>query len=198
MVTRRKGIFCLEGQWEPDLRDRTSVKPALVLLESSNEPPVRYIHRDVGTVEEFEHYLRKWTQKRYSNYPVLYLSFHGLKEGLLVGDHRRERGWVGLDRLGELVQGRCQGRVIHFGSCETLSGRTSRLHSFLETTGAAAICGYRRDVEWMKSTAFEILLLSRMQVCPFTTAGMTALMKHLRKEVPGLVRNLRFKMVVPP
>ena len=50
-----KGIFCLEGDWERDLRSRTSVSPELELLEKSNHPKVPYIRRDVGTVTEFDY-----------------------------------------------------------------------------------------------------------------------------------------------
>lgn len=196
--SKGKGIFCLEGDWARDLRDRTSVKPALVLLESSNEPPVRFIHRDVGTVEEFEHYLRKWTQKAYSNYPILYLSFHGDKGGLLVGERRGGGGRVRLDRIEDLLGGRCKGRVIHFGACETLSVRSTRLESFLRRTRALAVCGYKKDVEWMKSTAFEILLLSEMQHTSFTRPGMRALAAALKREAPGLAKGLRFKLVIHP
>jgi hypothetical protein len=30
---------------------------------------------------------------------------------------------------------------------------------FVDKTGAAAVLGYRRDVEWLESAAFEIILL---------------------------------------
>ena len=38
-----KGVFCLEGNWEKDLKSRTSMGPVLELLEKSGYPSVPYI-----------------------------------------------------------------------------------------------------------------------------------------------------------
>ena len=52
MATRKKGIFCLEGDWR-GVRDKTSVEPMLRLLETMGNYRVPYFHHDVGTQEEF-------------------------------------------------------------------------------------------------------------------------------------------------
>ena len=44
-----KGIFCLEGEWDNDLRKKRSIRPILDLLQHSNSPRVDSIRRDVGT-----------------------------------------------------------------------------------------------------------------------------------------------------
>jgi hypothetical protein len=61
-----KGTFCLEGEWWGDLGDQSSVEPALILL--SKMPPYHtpYIHRDVATRAEFDHYITKWRQVSYA------------------------------------------------------------------------------------------------------------------------------------
>jgi hypothetical protein len=59
-----KGVFCLEGDWEKNLKSRTSIGPVLELLETSGYPSVPYIRRDVGTRTEFDYYLGRWTLKR--------------------------------------------------------------------------------------------------------------------------------------
>ena len=74
----KKGIFCLEGLWDNDLRKNPSVEPVLSLLKQIRGIP--YIHRDCATSEEFEFYISKWIQKKYEGYPILYLACHG-KEG---------------------------------------------------------------------------------------------------------------------
>ena len=56
MATRKKGIFCLEGDWR-GVRDKTSVEPMLRLLETMGNYRVPYFHHDVGTQEEFRFYL---------------------------------------------------------------------------------------------------------------------------------------------
>lgn len=68
------GIFCLEGEWDPDLRRRKSVLPILELLERLDV--ARTIHRDVATRDELAFYLAKWGQKRYRDCEVLHLACH--------------------------------------------------------------------------------------------------------------------------
>ncbi len=197
MATEKaKGVFCLEGDWDSDLRYRASVVPVLELLDRSSSPRVRHIRRDIGTFTEFEYYLRKWTQKRYEAYPILYLGFHGAPGVLHVGDRRR--GPVTLDWLEERLAGKCRNRVIHFGSCGTLATHGNRLRRFLQKTGALAVCGYREDVDWMLSAAFELILLYEFQFNALTRAGMAAVNRRVRREAANLARDLKFRMVIAP
>lgn len=194
--SRTKGIFCLEGDWYPDLRRPTTVGPVLDLLEKSNIPAVPSIRRDIGTVPELEYYLQKWTQQRYSRYPILYLGCHGSPGELHVGPRNSER--VTLGWLEQRLEGKCKGRVIHFGSCGTLAIHGNRLNGFLQRTGALAVCGYQEDVDWMLSSAFEIVLLSGFQQNAFTRPGMAAVERRVRSQASRLVRDLKFRMVVAP
>jgi hypothetical protein len=189
-----KGIFCLEGDWDLDLRSRATVEPVLQLLERSNDPPIPHIRRDVGTTDEFEYYLRIWTQRKYSKYPILYLGFHGKPDLIYVG--RGRASTVSLDWLAQRLSGKCKGRVIHFGTCGTLDTHGQRLNSFLRQTGAIAVCGYREDIDWMHSAAFEIILLGAFQKNAITRAGMRAIQKRVKREASGLARDLAFRMVV--
>ncbi|MGW8267409.1 MAG: DUF6642 family protein [Longimicrobiales bacterium] len=193
---KAKGVFCLEGDWDPDLRHRATVGPVLELLDRSSFPAVPHIRRDVGTVEEFEYYLGKWTQRRYAAYPILYLGFHGGPEVLKVGDQRK--GPVTLDWLEERLKGSCKGRLIHFGSCATLDTHGNRLRRFLQRTGAVAMCGYREDVDWMLSAAFELILLYQFQFNALTRAGMAAVNRRVRRGAANLARDLKFRMVIAP
>ena len=192
--TTTKGIFCLEGDWDTDLRKRPTVGPVLTLLEDSHSPPVRFVRRDIGTRAEFEYYLKKWSQRRYARYPILYLAFHGNPGVLHLGDPGSEP--VDLDWLEERLMGRCKGRVIHFGSCGTMATHGLRLRRFLNRTGALAVCGYKTDVNWMRSTAFELILLSGFQMNAFTRSGMQAVNRRVRREAANLARGLDFRMVV--
>ncbi len=189
-----KGIFCLEGDWDPDLRIRTTVEPMLQLLEHSMTPRVPFIRRDVGTLPEFEHYLCKWTLKKYARFPILYLAFHGDAEVLYVGERNEDP--VDFDWLEARLKGRCRGRVIHMGSCGTMDVHGNRLRGFLDRTGALAICGYTCTVEWMLSAAFEIILLSQLQSNTFTRRGMLAVRRRVLDLAPKLSKKLQFRMQV--
>jgi hypothetical protein len=185
-----KGIFCLEGDWW-GVRDRTTVEPVLRLLETHGDYRVPYIHRDIGTREEFEHYLSKWTLRRLKDYPILYLGFHGDRGLIRVGE-----GEIPLDQLADLLRGKCSGKVIHFGSCSTLDVHGAKLNRFLRTTEALAICGYRSEPDWLQSSALDILLLGAMQSMAMTKAGMNSVRAMVRQQAPGLARKLGLRMVV--
>ena len=83
-----KGVFCLENEWF-GLRSTVSVLPALKLLHDSDYR-VPFIHRDVATRAELEHYVRKWFQGRQDGFEVLWLAMHS-RRGLLKRDARRGR-----------------------------------------------------------------------------------------------------------
>jgi hypothetical protein len=193
---KHKGIFCLEGGWEKDLRGRTTVGPVLELLETSHYPSIRFIHRDVATPGEMEHYLQRWILRKYEDYPILYLGFHG-DPGILYM-RAGQRNPVELDWIGERLEGACKGRVIHFGSCGTLAAHGNKLNHFLHQTEALAVSGYRTDVDWIQSAAFELVLLSAFQFNTFTRQGLKAALRRVMKDAGTLARVLKYRMVFPP
>lgn len=183
-----KGIFCLEASnWE-GVKDRTTVVPLLDLLATQAKYQAPFHRFDVGTPEEFDFYLEKWCGAAFDNYPILYLGFHGSPGALSVGG-----GDLQLEDLAERLDGCCKGRMIHFGSCGTVNVHGRRLRAFLARTSALAVCGYRNDVDWMESAAFDLLLLSGLQYAAFRTDSMRAFDHRLKKTAPGLYRSLGFR-----
>jgi len=182
-----KGVFCLEGLWENDLRRPSSVRPILDLLENCRYIP--NVYRDFATREEFDFYLRKWCQRTYDPYPILYLATHGTESGLCLG-----RDEISLDDVAEIIEGQCANRVVIFGSCSVMNVDKRHLKRFLRQTGALAVCGYRLDVDWLKSTAFELLLLSEMQDNEFSGRGIDAI-ETRAEEIGRMFRELEFRMV---
>ena len=167
-----KGIFCLEGLWDNDLKRKSTVQPILSMLEVNGG--VKYIHQDVATIEELEFYLKRWKQARYRKYPILYLAFHGENEALLIG--RKE---YTLDQLGTILQNSSPDSVIMLASCSTLKTDRRNLKRFLQRTKALAICGYKSRVNWMLAAAFELLLLSAFQEIEFSGRGIGAIERHV-------------------
>jgi hypothetical protein len=163
-----KHIFCLEGNWESDLRDLSSVRPALELLSKRLE--VQYIHRGCGTAHEFKHYLKKWAQKKYAHYPILYLSFHG-EEGRLLFDD----GEFPIEEVADLLEGKCSNRLVIFDSCSTLHIDLRLVKRFLKTTEALAVIGYKTDVDWLSSTALALLVMEAVQDNEFSGKGIGAI-----------------------
>jgi hypothetical protein len=190
-----KGVFCLEGSWFGSA-DRSSVEPVLALLERLDGVHVPYVRRDAITREEFFRYIDIWRQSGLRRYPVLYLGFHGERGQLVVGDGRHRKSKVSLDALEEALEDKAYGRLIHFGSCSTLALHGRRLNRFLARTGALAVMGYRGEIQWVESMAFELLLLGMLQKCSMTRSGMRRLDGLIKKEARQLARRLNFRLQI--
>lgn len=192
----RKNVFCLEGDWSNNSKQPCSSKPVFDLLGQTN-PRFRYVHRVVETPGEFEHLIKKWTQKRYDDYPVLWLAFHGdRREGLSLGDQRRRDRTVSLDHLRQLLTGKCHNRYIHFSSCSVLDVHGHTLNSFLRDTDAIAVSGYEEDVTWMPSAVMEVLLLDEYQRVSRGVRSAHAVKSRMQQVARSLTKNLGFRMVV--
>lgn len=197
-VAQSKGVFCLEtDQWYGQ-KNRASVEPALHLLEKYIDMP--YQHRDVATEAEFKFFLDRYFQRGYKTHPILYLGFHGGRpvdgEDAFVEINDGTR--VSLARLEEWIQGQCRGRLIHFGACGVMDSHGNRLNRFLRSTGAVAVCGYREDVDWLESAAFEALALGQLQSAALTKPSIQKFHRELRQMAPGLCDRLGFRLVVKP
>jgi hypothetical protein len=196
MTPHPKGVFCLEGDWWSDLKRPSSVEPLLQIIDQQLSLKRPHIRRDIGTVEEFWFYIDKWTQKRYRGYPLLYLGFHGEQGVLQIGPGKRFSNQVTLDDLAERLRGKCHRRLIHLGACLALGVDTRRIRRLLRETGALAVSGYSKEVVWMESAAFELLVLTEMQYWTLTIQGAIAMRQRIREAAPGLARRLGFRMEV--
>lgn len=184
-----KGVFCLEGLWDTDLKVNSSVEPVLQLL-NKQYPKLKYIHGDCATPEELRFYLAKWIQKSYRDYPILYLAFHGKEKRIIISG-----GDIELSEIGEILKGKCDNRIIIFGSCSTLRADKRLIRSFINQTGCLAVCGYREDIDWVQSAAFELLMIEGMQDNEFSGRGIKAIQSCLTKTSKAFP-ELEFRMVV--
>lgn len=194
MLLYRKGVFCLESEWF-GLRSTVTVRPALEFLRTSDYH-VPYIHRDVATRAELEHYLRKWFQGRHTGYEILWLSMHSRRGLLLPGDMRRPGETMHIDRLEEVLAGRCAGRMVHFGGCRTIALGPRRIRAFLKATGAVAVSGFREEIDWTESTLFEMAYLLELQKHALTAAGIRAAAAAMRRARPREVQATGFHVHV--
>ena len=152
-LKKRRYIYCLEGNWMTNPRSKQSVRPILELLHHSAR--IKYIHRKCNTRDEFFEYLRQYTFKRYRNYTVLYIAFHGRPNGICIG-----RDFITLAEIAEALEGHLNGRIVHFGSCSTMRTARANIDGFLNRTGAEQISGYRKIVDFVAASAWEMAWLS--------------------------------------
>ena len=194
-IDKDKGVFCLEtDQWYRQ-KDTATVEPALQLLERFRG--VRYERRDVATQEEFKFFLNKYFVPGYNTHPILYLGFHGwcadddTDAFVQIGDDTK----VTLRQLEEWIDGRCKGRLIYFGACGVLDSHGNRLNSFVRSTNALAICGYREEIDWLESTVFDTLALGRLQDAAFQKSSIQKFDRELKQMAPGLYERLGFRLI---
>lgn len=197
-MRRRKphGIFCLEADWWSDFNRSSTVEPVLHLLEQGVRTEVPHVHRDVGTREELANYLARWRQRGNARYGILYLAFHGVPGGIRLGDRRRKSSLITLDELAEMLGPGLTGRLVHFGSCETLAVDRRLIRRFLNQTGLVAASGFKTPVDWLDSAVFEVLLFEMMLRYSLTARGGRAVRAAMRREYPGMCRRHDFRMVV--
>jgi len=185
----RKHVFCIEGNWEEKLSRDATVKPVLELLEIN--AGIKFIYRDCSTRAEMKYLVEKWQQKGYDEYKILYLAFHG-RPGELVIDGRNA---VSLMELGDIICLRPRKRLVYFGACSVLKVGLRSIKAFLEKSGTRAVCGYTTDVDWMKSTALDLIAINEMQRFSMTRHGLEAAEKSIRQSTRALSGRLGFRMV---
>lgn len=120
-------------------------------------------------------------QRGYDTYEILYFAFHGVRGSIKVG-----RGTVPLLELADKLQGKAA-RLVYFGACKVMSDARA-VEEFLKRTGAKAVCGHTRDVDWTESAAFDLLLLSS----PLGSQRIDARFNFVRDAYPDLVKRLGF------
>jgi ribosomal protein L10 len=187
----KKGIYCLEGLWDNDLKNKSTVLPILELLDKGGI--CRFIYHTCATKEELEFFLNKWKQKSIiSKFPILYLAFHGKKGQIYITD----KSTYSLNDLAVLLENSAQGKVVFFASCETLNTASKTIQSFLKKTNAIAAIGYKQEVDWMIATAFELLVLDALQQDKFDSKGIENIETKIKSEYGNLHQILDCRIVV--
>lgn len=145
-------IYCLEGNWNTNPRSKQSIRPILDILYYS--AGIRYVYRKCNTKDEFFEYLQQFTFKRYKNYRILYIAFHGQPNGIQIG-----RDFVTLSEIADVLEGHLSGRIVHFGSCSSMRTKRANIDDFMNRTKANLVSGYRKQVDFIESTAWEMIYL---------------------------------------
>jgi len=187
----KKGIFCLEGHWNDDLKSKSTILPILDLLNKQEK--VQYIYNQCATKDEFEFFIKKWKLKKYqAKYPILYLAFHGEKELIHFGFKKSYK----LNELAVILENSCKGSVIFFASCLTMGTRKNIINNFILKTQTLAVLGYKVEVDWMKATAFELLVLASLMGDKFDTQGINKMKSTIMTEYGKLHKEVDFDMFI--
>ncbi len=189
---RKKGIYCLEAPWDHhNIQDKASVLPMLELLEKMGY--CGFIFHDSATKEELEFYLDKWSNKTVKDkYPILYLAFHGEKGCIFLSKKIK----YSLEDLSELLENKCIGKIIHFGSCSTLNLDKRVIKRFLAKTGAIAAIGYKNEVDWIQSAACDLFVFEALQSDKLDSKGIKKIHKMIISDYGNLHKRLDLRIVI--
>ena len=204
----QRGIFCMETVWY-DSKDQTSIRPILEMLRDSFLE-VPFIYRIAVTRDAFKKHLKEWLNTNAREFPILYLGYHGKRNCLYLDEDYSINSKVDLQSVAEWLGKGCNNRLVHFASCSTLDITPDQLKGLVKNIGASAISGYKKEIKWMESAAFELNYLQRLQFDH--NRGLTkAVMKKVDEgtdEFPSLCRGnplaefgkklLGFKLQVQP
>jgi hypothetical protein len=179
-----KDIFCLEGDWEKDLRLKKSIKSTLDYLQDCFS--IQNIHRNCAVREQFIKYLKDSMLKKYSRYSILYLAFHGDPNSILFG-----KDSITLNEIAEICENKLYNKIVHFGSCNSLDLDKRKLKNFIQKTGALCISGYTRKIEFNPSTVLDILYFEMLQ----DNKDVRSIERKLKKEYMGLIRSTGFRIL---
>lgn len=179
-----KNIACLESLWDSDLVDRLSVRPILDVIANSQDLKLAYL--SCNTEPEFAHNLRMLGKRR--SYGILYLAFHGSPGELYLADDTS----ISLEALQEYMATRFADGIIHFGSCSTIDVDPERLQSFVDSTQAKMVIGYTKSVDWIESSAMDLLIFQALQ----QYVDLHACWRYLQKSYPDLIERTGLNVVM--
>lgn len=181
--TQERFIYCLEGNWNKHPKSSQSIKPILDLLYISSK--VKYIYRKCPTKDDFIKGLQIFTQKRYSNYTVLYIAYHGHRNRIYFGNE-----YITLKEISNILKNKLNGKIVHFGSCSTLNIPNKSITNFITSTGCYVISGYKKNVEYIDSSAFDLIYFKILQC----HKNFKAIKSNIDKRYPTIKNNLGFSL----
>jgi hypothetical protein len=157
-----------------------------------------YAHHRTRSPRALRARLAEW-KIRHPTYELGYFAGHGGSHGQLApGGNTRLRRTIYLDDLADALAGKCDGRVMFFATCVT-ARNTTQMKQFLKTTGAIAVCGYRKSVWQAEAFAADTLIieaLARHRV-PNQHVRPLAAFRDIEKNHPWITERLGFVYFTP-
>jgi hypothetical protein len=182
-----KQIFCIEGDWHPDLRQKDTIESALKFMETASGMKIKYIHRHCSTEQELQNRINEYNKRRYNNFSIFYLAFHGVPNGLKLSP----KTILSLEDLGKMAKNKLKNKIVHLGSCETLNINRKDITNFLQTTGALCVSGFKKEVPFVSSTIFDVLYF---EMCQYYKQ-IHIIEKHMKNYYGKMMKELQFVMV---
>jgi len=185
-------IYCIEGDWEDDLRRKTSILSGLEMLTSISD--IEFIYKTCATKDELFYRLRDYVansykpRSKYKAYDILYLATHGEKGALNFNELIDVMDF--FVNNGDFKAGAFKDKIVHFGSCLTLKMREDDIIKLKTFTQARIISGYTKSIDFLDSTLFDVLYFNACSKYKIKNR----LQDHLAKRYKGFSNDLGFVM----
>ena len=153
-------IICLEAEWEyskrnPNNRFSLNTLPMLNWLKEAYDCEV--IYRKIRTKSDLKYYLdyfRTHEEEEFEKFDIIYLVCHGEKKSLWI-----EGQTIPLTTISKWAKGFFEDKIIHFGSCRTMSNKIDSKH-FKKNCQALMGSGYQVSVDAMDSSIADIVIMN--------------------------------------
>ena len=179
MASRKRNIACLESMWDNRTENRLNVVPMLEVIARGWN--AKFSHLTCNTREELKYNLNLLCKR---NYGILYFAFHGTPGFVkLHGDK------VSLAELSEMMNCRFSNWIIHFGTCGTIR-KPREVVEFVEKTNVALVTGFTKKVDWIESSAFELLMFQSFHLYK----SPRIVCRSLLSKYPDLAKATGFKV----
>ncbi len=179
MTSRKKNIACLESLWDRQTENtRLNLFPMLELISKTQN--ARFSHLNCNTKGEFIYNLKLLCKK---NYSILYLGFHG-SSGVI---HLHDKTQINFTELAEMMKDNFSDWIVHFSSCSVFRKKKD-LAQFVEDTNVILATGYTRNINWIESSALELILFQAIQ--RYKNAKIAC--KGVLSKYPDLVKQTGF------
>ena len=99
-----------------------------------------------------------------------------------------------LMELADQLEGLLQGTRHSFRIVQHAQRQRPYAERVPPRTGALAVLGFKREVDWLASAAFDTLVLGYLQGVSFTASGMRKLRRLLEENALDLSKKLEFRM----
>lgn len=158
-----KNILCFEGEWlfnDDKKKNRFSLntEPVLRMLQEYYKCETTYRH--ILSKEDLQHYINFFNshKREWNKIGIIYIACHGWFHSLSL---EGEDGNVDLKELADMAGDFFRDKIVHFSCCKTLAN-TQEVEQFKNITGARLVCGYKKNVDAMKSAIADVALLNEL------------------------------------
>jgi hypothetical protein len=188
---KHTGIAVIEGIWKR--KSNVSIRGLFdVIANIQFENPNAYHYEMAGSKAAFKEVVTRISGM--SECKFVYVATHGSDDGLSFhnGDVMKPAELKKL--LVEIARTpRHKLRGIHLGACSALMEETAE-ELFSDDIGVKWVAGYSENIEWIDSSALDLLFYRRYLQSVETSSSKIVrdVTARLVEDVPGLIRTLGF------